>query len=116
MNYTIKLYNRLNFNKLKELCYESTVSDFLDKARETQYGFLFKKDETIDMFMDRRMYRYIYYKLRGLDKNNNMNIINAIAYILLLEYEVRDIISIIEIIRYGVSEGQGRKYLIKNIE
>lgn len=116
LNYTIKLYYRLNFKKIKELCYKSSVSDFLDQARETDYGFLFKKDETIDIFMDRRMYRYLYYKLQSMDKNTNMNIINAVAYILFLEYEVRDIISIIEIIRYGVSEDQGKKYLIKNIE
>lgn len=116
LNYTIKPCYRLNFKKLKELCYESTVSDFLDNARRTQYGFLFKKDETIDIYMDRRMYRYIYYKLQSIDKNNHMNIINAIAYILFLEYEVKDIISIIEISRYGVSEDQGRKYLIKNLD
>lgn len=115
LNYTIKLYYRLNFKQIKELCYEERLSDFLDKARETEYGFLFKEDETTDIFMDRRMYRYLYFKLKSLDKNTSMNIINAVAYILLLEFEVRDIISIIEIIRYQVPEDQGKKYLIKKL-
>jgi len=115
LNYTINLYNRLNFRKIKELCYQSSLSQFLDKARETRYGFLFKNDETIDIYMDRRMHRYIYYYLQKIDRNTNMNIINVVAYILLLEFEARDIISIIEIIRYDVPEDEGKKYLIKNI-
>jgi len=116
LNYTIKLYNRLNFKKIKELCYERSLSQFVDRARQTPYGFLFKNDETIDIYMDRRMHRYIYYNLQKIDRNTNMNIINVVAYILFLEFEARDIISIIEIIRYGVPEEQGRKYLIKNID
>lgn len=116
LNYTIKLYHRLNFKKIKELCYERSLSQFLDKARQTYYGFLFKDDETIDIYMDRRMHRYIYYNLQKVDRNTNMNIINVVAYILFLEFEARDIISIIEIIRYDVPEEQGKKYLIKNIQ
>ena len=116
LNYTIKLSYKLCFKDIKELCYRENIPSFLEKARETHYGFLFKNDETTDIFMDRRMYRYLYYKLRSIDKNTNTNIINAVAYILLLEFEVRDIISIIEIIRYQVAEDQGKKYLIKNIE
>lgn len=116
LNYTIKLYHRLSFKKLKELCYERSLSQFLDKARQTYYGFLFKDDETIDIYMDRRMHRYIYYNLQKVDRNTNMNIINVVAYILFLEFEARDIISIIEIIRYDVPEEQGKKYLIKNIQ
>jgi len=115
LNYTIKLYNRLNYKKIKELCYQRSLSEFLHKARQTPYGFLFKNDETIDIYMDRRMHRYIYYHLQKIDRTTSMNIINVVAYILFLEFEARDIISIIEIIRYGVPEEQGKKYLIKNI-
>lgn len=115
LNYTIKLYNRLNFRKIKELCYERSLDQFLDKARQTHYDFLFKNDETIDIYMDRRMHRYLYYYLQKIDQNTKMNLINVVAYILFLEFEARDIISIIEIIRYDVPEEQGKKYLIKNI-
>ena len=116
LNYTIKLCYKLCFKKVKELCYEEIIPGFLIKVKETPYGFLFKEDETTDIFMDRRMYIYLYIKLQAIDKSANMNIINAVSYILFLEFEVRDIISMIEITRYKVPLDQGKKYLIKEIE
>lgn len=115
LNYTIKLYHKLSFNKLKELCYKNNVADLINMANETDYGFLFKKDESTDIYMDRRMYRYLYFKLLAIDRKTTMNIINTIVYILLLEFEVRDIISIIEIVRYRVEENRGKQYLIKDM-
>ncbi len=115
LSYTINLYHTLSFKRIKSLCYANSVSDFIKEAKETDYDFLFKDDESTDIFMDRRIYRYLYYKLQSIDSKTNMNIVNTVIFILLLEFETKDIISIIEIVRYGMAVDEGKKYLIKNI-
>ncbi len=83
--------------------------------KATRYGFLFKEDETTDIYMERRMQRHIYFELKALARNYNLSIINAFAFIIFLEYEVRDIISIVEVIRYKIPVDQAQKYIIKKL-
>lgn len=115
LNYTINIGYRLDFNLLKSLCYTQSLEEFFRLVKNTRYGFMFKEDETTDIYMERRMERHIFFELKALAKNYNLSIISAFAFIIFLEYEVRDIISIVEAIRYKVPAEQAHKYIIRKL-
>ena len=78
------------------------------------YGFLFKEEEvSTNIYMERRINRFMYYKLKALIRKFPMSIIQTIGYVWLLEFEIRDIISIIESIRYDLPPEEARKFLVK---
>jgi V/A-type H+-transporting ATPase subunit C len=113
LNYTIHLGYRLDKNFIKQLCYSKGLDEFYKLAAQTRYSFLFKNDETTDIFMERRLERHMYFELKAVERNNPMTIITTFAHIIFMEIEVRDIISIIEMIRYGMPEAEAEKYLIR---
>lgn len=116
LNYTIHLGYRLSKEFLKDLCYSKSLDDFYALAAETRYSFLFKNDKTTDIYMERRLERYIYYELKSIERNNQMTIITSFNYINFLEKEVRDIISVIELVRYNVPAEEAAKYLIIDLD
>lgn len=113
LNYTIDMGNRINFFKRRQLCYSRNLEELNNMARELGYGFLFKKEETGDIYMERRINRFLYYRLKALSKRYPMSIIQAIAYTQFLEFEIRDIISIAECIRYNLSPEESGRFLIR---
>ena len=115
LNYTIHLGYRLSKNFIKELCYAKGLDEFYQLASETRYSFLFKNDDTTDIFMERRLERYMYFELKSVERNNPMTIITTFAYIFFMEVEARDIISMIEMSRYKVPEAEAEKYLIRKL-
>lgn len=115
LNYTIDFGDKLTYNERKALCYAKSLDEFFALTKEsTPYSFLFNK-EIIDLYMERRINRYIYFKLRALERTAMMNIIHVVAYILFLEFEIRDIISITESIRYNMPYDEAKKFLIREI-
>lgn len=115
LNYTINISYKLNYSLLKELCYAHDLEEFFRIARGTKYGFMFKEDETTDIYMERRLERRTYFELKALVKNNNLSIISAFSYIIFLEFETRDIIAIVEAIRYKIPEEQAHKYIVRKL-
>jgi V/A-type H+-transporting ATPase subunit C len=115
LNYTINIGYRLNFNLLKTLCYASSLDEFFRIIKDTRYGFMFKEDETTDIYMERRLERHIYFELKALVRNHSLSIISAFAFIIFLEFEVRDIIAIVEAIRYNIPADQAHKYIIRKL-
>ena len=96
------------------MCYTKNLKDLYRITLNSVYGFLFKKEEiSTDIYMERRINRFIYYKLRALSRKFPMSIIQTIEYVWLLEFEVRDIISTIESIRYDLPLEEARKFLVK---
>lgn len=115
LNYTISISYRLSFKQLKELCYSQSLEEFFRTARSTKYSFLFKEDETTDIYMERRLERHTYFALKSLVKDNNLSIISAFSFVIFLELEVRDIIAIVEAIRYSIPAEQAHKYIVRKL-
>ncbi len=115
INYTLSNGLYLNFNKLKELCYSDNEKVLIDKMVDSKYGFLFDNKDTLEIFMERRIERYLYFLFLEYKKREKMNIIESIVYMHLLEYEMRDIFSIIEAIRYGLNPEESKKFLVRRI-
>lgn len=116
LNYTIDFEGRLKYGLLKELCYTKDIKALEDRMKDSEYGFLFQHDTTKDLFMERRIHRYLYYKLLKYKRMNTMDIVQTVAFFDLLETEIRDIITIVENVRYQYEEPDQRKrFLIREL-
>ncbi len=115
LNYTINISYRLDFNLLKSLCYAKSLEEFFRLVKTTRYSFMFKEDETTDIYMERRMERHVFFELKALVRSEDLSIISAFAFIIFLEYEVKDIIAMVEAIRYKIPAEQAHKYIIRKL-
>ena len=114
LNYTINFGDRLHYKDRQRMCYSKSLEDLHQMTSELVYGFLFKKEEiSTDIYMERRINRFLFYKLNGLNKKFPLSIIQTITYIWRLELEIRDIISIVESIRYSIPAEEIKKYLVR---
>lgn len=114
-NYAIEGYGKLNYTKIKELCYSKTIEELSNLVAKTDYAFLLKGDDKQDIFMERRMNRFMYYRLKGIKSKNKKDISLVLALIELIEFEIRDIISITEMVRYKLEYEQTKDFLIKAV-
>ncbi|MBN2260165.1 MAG: V-type ATPase subunit [Clostridiales bacterium] len=103
LNYTLESGLKYDFKRLKVFCYMDPIEDLVNIIMKTEYKVLFSDG---DIFMERNMERYLFYLLDSLIKKGNQTIIIPIAYMHKLEYEARDLYSILE----------GIKYEVKNID
>lgn len=114
-NYTISRGFRFNYVKIKELCYEKDSNELRQKLKDSHYSFMLKENESEDIFMERRMNRYMYFKYRHAKQRFSLDISLILAYMGLIEGEIHDIISMIENVRYHMDYEEAKKYLIKAI-
>lgn len=114
-NYTINRGNKFNYRKIKVFCYSESVESFLEMTGSTPYAFMFKECPEDDTFIDRRSNRYLYFLMKKTKRSFKHDISVLLAYLDLIEFEMRDIISIIENVRYGMEYEEAKKYLIKAI-
>ncbi len=110
VNYTIPRGRSLRYTMLKSLCYCKNEQVFMDLINTTGYGKIFPNTE--DMYIERRIKRYIYKIALRFRSRQSMNITEALAYMYLLDTEMRDIISIIESVRYQIDPVSAGRYLI----
>ena len=116
LNYSISFGGRLDNAAIRELCYSKDVSGVADHLKESRYRFLFQHDRTRDLFMERRISRYLYYRLLEFKRKSSMDIVAIIVYFDLLDFEIRDIITIMENIRYhNENPDQIKRYLIREL-
>ena len=114
LNYTINFGDKLTFRERKTMCYAKNLEELYKMITNTIYGFLFKKEEiSRDIYMERRINRFMYYKLKALDRKFSLSIIQTIDFVWSFEFEIRDIISILEAIRYDIPSEEARKFLVK---
>lgn len=114
-NYTINRGYRFNYIRIKEFCYSKDIEDFASKAKKTPYAFMFKGDDVQDIFMERRMNRFMYFRTKSAKQKFKLDLSVIIAYMDLIEFEIKDIISMIENVRYSMNYDEAKKYLIKAI-
>lgn len=115
INYTLYNGYYLNYSRIKSLCYAKSEEELINRMIDSKYGFLFDNKDTLEIFMERRIERYLYFLFLQYKKRETMNIIESTVYMHLLEFEMRDIISIIEAIRYGLNPGNSKKFLVRKV-
>ncbi len=100
LNYTL-LGGTIRFKKLKEIIYSQDYNNQL-KLYAQKIGFTL--EESDDEYMQIKMYRFFLKELSKNAKKNPLSIAPLIYFVNKLEYETRDIISIIEGVRYAVED------------
>lgn len=115
INYTIHNGYYLNYRKIKELCYTKDDEELIARMIDSKYGFLFDNKDTLEIFMERRIERYLYFLFLDYKKRERMNIIESVVFMHLMEYEMRDIVSIVEAVRYGIGEKDIKEFLVRRI-
>jgi V/A-type H+-transporting ATPase subunit C len=115
INFILPHGYELKYKTLRKMCY-SNVDELKQIVLSTSYDFLFDTEKDVDLYMERRIERYIYYRFSDVFKKAKFDITMSFAYFHLLEYEIRDIISILEAKKYELEIEEIKEYLVRKIE
>jgi V/A-type H+-transporting ATPase subunit C len=115
INFVLSNGYEFEYKDLKKMCY-SNIEELKKIVLKTQYDFLFDTEKDVDLYMERRMQRYLQYKFLDAFKKAKLDIHLSMAYFHLLEYEIRDIISILEAKKYGLTMEETKDYLVMKVE
>lgn len=117
LNFTLDGGKKFPYKELKSLIYDSSFEAMVDIINKTEYAFLFHHGgQDMDLYMERRIERYMYFKSKSLYQRSILDFGKVFAFILLQEFEVKDITSIIECKRYKLSTSETAKFLIRYTE
>lgn len=109
--YSLQKGEKLNFQRLRELCYSKSV----EEVQRLSNGFLryeiFSKNDDLDF--ERNIDNYIYSYIKKIKSNGTIG--TALSYIYMLDIVVREFITITEGIRYKLPKEQLKQYLIRLI-
>lgn len=109
-NYTLNNGLKYNYKSLKDLCYMD-LDEFKSLVMSMEYKPLFQDDEYL---MERSMERYLFENLDVYLKKGRMSIIIPVVMMFKSEYEMRDLITILECIRYKVDNIE--EFLVRSIK
>lgn len=114
--YSLRGGLEINENRLMSLIEAKDFQELKERLGNSEYAFLFNHTKTIDLFMERRRERYLYYMYLKLFGDVDGGLGRVVAYIRLLDFEIEDITSIIESKRYRMGQEETKKYLIRTID
>lgn len=114
-NYCLLGGKYINLALLKALCYTQDDDSFIEVVSGTRYGFLFSNTSTLEVNMEREMEVFMYRQFLKVIKQSQMSILTPIGYMHKLEYELRDIFSILEAKRYKLSADEVKPFLIRDL-
>ena len=115
INYTLPYGKYFKFKKLKELCYVDE-EEFIRIISNSKYKELVSEEKDMDLFMGIRVQRHMYQYFMSKFSQGMLDISVPNAYLHLLEYEIKDIISILEAVKYGLPYYEAKDYLVRDIE
>lgn len=116
LNYVLLTGYYFKYKDLKKLCYAKTPEALVKMIEKSKYGFLFKERENFEFLMERNVERYIYNLFKNIEKISHLNINKSISYMHKLEYEMRDIFTILESVKYNLDPGHIKTLLVRDLE
>lgn len=114
LNYTLPNGHYLTYETLKELSY-ADEEEIFDLMAKTHYQKLFSHNNRTERYLERDMDRYLYKKFLKIDRESVLNMITVVTFTHRLEFEMRDLFTIIEAKHYGVEASELKEYLIRVI-
>jgi len=113
LNYTLPKGHYLNYDLLKQLAYAETDEDLFEIMSETHYKKLFVLNEKTERYLERDMDRYLYKHFLKSERESSLNMVSVVTFTHRLEFEMRDLFTMIEAKHYGVSSHELKEYLIR---
>jgi len=114
-NYCLRDGLRFGLKRLREICYLEDVDAFVEEISKCDYGFLFSHGENTEILMERNIERALYTLFLKLSKMGQLSLVTPIGYLHKLEYELRDVFSIMEAKRYGLNARETSEFLVRTI-
>lgn len=110
--YSLPFGYKLTYQKLKDLSYSKNLVEFQKNAEKYLGCEIFNMTE--DAYLEQAIDRHFY---KAISSSNTQveNIATALGYIYTLDIEVKDLIALIEGVRYTLPEGEIKKYLVHTI-
>lgn len=115
LNYTLFNGKFFTYKRLKELCYMPGLEDVNRALRASPYGFMFEQTEHFELNFEILMDRHLNNLFDKLRMKYPMTITEPMVYLHRLEYEMRDLFTILESKRYNISSDACRKFLIREL-
>lgn len=115
INYSLPGGKYFKYEQLKDMCYKEKLSDIEGLIRQSAYGSLFEDVPDFVIFLERSMERYVYRYFRSLRLSYPMTLVEPLVYMHSLEYEIRDLITILETKRYQLKAEECKKYLVRHM-
>lgn len=116
VNYSLPGGKHFKYEQLKDMCYKEKLSDIETMIRESAYGVIFEDVPDFEIFMERSMERYIYSYFSQMRLSHPMTLVEPLVYMHRLEYEIRDLITILEMKRYHLSGDEGKRFLVRHMK
>jgi len=110
LNYVIPYWYRLKKSQLVRLAESHDISEFKDLVSQTPYAKIFKANEEHMWETNSMTFMYRFYKSILREKQPSLGV--AIAYLHLKDIDIRNIITVIEGVRYSLPTEEIEKYLI----
>ena len=111
LNYTIYDSYKIKREELKKLCYAHDEDEFNDIIKKLPYKDVFDEDKNSEYLTERQTLVYLRNMFDSFKREGKMNISSTVAYLELQHLEMRNIISIVENIRYNVGAEEASKYI-----
>ncbi|MDR2780100.1 MAG: V-type ATPase subunit [Synergistaceae bacterium] len=120
LNRLLPVRFRIKMSVLRELSRAGSEDNMADalKTRFPQYAGLFPSalgDEHPQLALERNIKRYIYEQARKVFAGGLPGFHTAVSYYILKEFEIADLIKIIECVRYGYDRRKAAAYLTRPI-
>ena len=120
LNRLLQVRYRLQLPQLKLLARAADSADFVDVLQSVApcYAPIFEgvdKYPSPQLVLEKNINRYLYTQALKIYRSSAPHFHTAIACFLLLEFEIKDLIKIIENVRYGFERKEAVAYLIRPI-
>jgi V/A-type H+/Na+-transporting ATPase subunit C len=113
--YTLPYNYRLSEKELIDLIQIDNPDEIFNYLNHTKYNMLFSVlGENKGLLFEKYFFAYLLHKAEHLKLTGIFSIGQIIAYVFLKEYEIRDLITIIEGVRYSLNSDEIRNYLIRD--
>lgn len=110
-NYVIYDGFKLHREDAKRFCYAKDENEILEQISKLPYKSVFSESNILSEMTERNILAYLRKYFNSHKRLNKMNVASVVAYLELSYLELRDIISIIENIRYGAGEEEAKKFI-----
>jgi V/A-type H+-transporting ATPase subunit C len=115
ISHIIPYHYRLSAEELKSMARLDEAEDIFEFLEDTAYDRLFtlvKEDRSV--LFEKYFLSYLLRKAIHIKATGDFNIGVILAYLFIKEYEIRDIITIVEGVRYKLDKEEINKYLIRD--
>jgi V/A-type H+/Na+-transporting ATPase subunit C len=115
LNYILPYYYHLSSDNLSEMAHLDNADDIFDYLFNTSYNEIFSpvaRDKSV--LFENYFLNYLLKKSKHAIVQGSFNIGVIIGYLYIKEYELRDIITIVEGVRYSLPGDKIKNYLIRD--